>query len=88
MCEQFLEPPILTVNYVQNSNWHEAVLKHTNGIGVDFVIENGGLGTLLNSMKCARRGGIASQVGYVDQKNFDDALEILPTLIDRRFVFI
>ena len=86
ICNQFPEPLILTVNYAKSLNWHEDVLKHTNGIGVDIVLENGGPGTLLKSMKCTRRGGIISQVGYLDRKKFDDALEILPTLIDRRII--
>lgn len=86
ICEQFPEPPILTVNYAKNQNWHEDVLHHTNGVGVAIVVEIGGPGTLLKSMKCTRRGGIVSQVGYLDRKNFDDALEILPMLIDRRII--
>jgi NADPH:quinone reductase-like Zn-dependent oxidoreductase len=86
VCEQFPEPPILTVNYAKTPNWHEDVLTHTDGVGVDIALENGGPGTLLKSMKCTRRGGIVSQVGYLDRKKFDDALEILPTLIDRRII--
>ena len=86
VCEQFPEPPMLTVNYGKNLTWHEEVLKHTNGVGVDIVLENGGPGTLLRSMKCTRRGGIVSQIGYLDRENFDDALELLPTLIDRRII--
>lgn len=86
VCKQFPEPPILTVNYAKNPNWHEDVLKHTNGVGVDIVLEIGGPGTLLKSMKCTRRGGIVSQVGYLDRNKFNDALEILPTLIDRRII--
>lgn len=86
VCDQFSEPPILTVNYAKSPDWHEEVLKHTDGIGVDIVLENGGPGTLLKSMKCTRRGGIISQVGYLDRQNFNDALEILPTLIDRRII--
>lgn len=84
--ELFPEPTIVTVNYVKNPNWHEDVLKHTNGVGVDIVVEIGGPGTLLKSMKCTCRGGIISQVGYLDRKRFDDAPEILPTLIDRRII--
>lgn len=86
VCQQFPEPPILTVNYAKNPNWHEDVLKHTNGVGVDIVLEIGGPGTLLKSMKCTRRGGLVSQVGYLDRNKFDDALEIVPTLIDRRII--
>lgn len=86
VCDQFPYPSILTVNYATNADWHEDVLKHTGGIGVDLVLENGGPGTLLKSMKCTRRGGIVSQVGYLDRQKFDDALEIIPTLIDRRIL--
>lgn len=86
VCDQFPEPPILPVNYASNSEWHEEVLKHTDGVGVDIVVENGGPGTLLKSMKCTRRGGTISQVGYLDRQKFDDALEIIPTLIDRRIL--
>ncbi|KAI7212515.1 hypothetical protein KC333_g7076 [Hortaea werneckii] len=74
------------VNYSQNPDWHEEVLRHTDGEGADIVIENGGPGTLLKSMKCTRRGGIVSQVGYLDRARFDDAPEVLPLLIDRRIV--
>ncbi|KAL8669929.1 MAG: hypothetical protein Q9168_005509 [Polycauliona sp. 1 TL-2023] len=84
--EKFPEPRILTVNYARNPEWHEEVLKHTNGVGVDVVLENGGPGTLLKSMKCTRRGGTVSQIGYLDRKQFDNAQEILPTLIDRRII--
>ncbi len=86
VCEHFSEPPILTVTYAKNLNWHEEVLKYTNGVGVDTVLENGGPGTLLKSMKCTRRGGIVSQVGHLDRKRFDNSQEILPTLIDRRVI--
>ncbi|KAI4257104.1 MAG: hypothetical protein L6R42_005857 [Xanthoria sp. 1 TBL-2021] len=86
VCEQFPEPPVLTVNYAENLNWHEEVLEHTNGVGVDIILENGGPGTLLKSIKCTRRGGIVSQVGYLDRKKFDNAQEIVPTLIDRRII--
>ncbi|KAI7231036.1 hypothetical protein KC330_g6642 [Hortaea werneckii] len=77
---------LVQVNYSQNPDWHEEVLRHTDGEGVDIVVENGGPGTLRKSMKCTRRGGIVSQVGYLDRKRFDDAPEVLPLLIDRRIV--
>ena len=86
VCEQFPEPPILTVNCAKSLDWHEDVLKHTNGVGVDVVIENGGPDTLLKSMKCTRRGGIVSQVEYLDREKFGDASEDLPMLIDRRII--
>lgn len=82
--KQFPEPPIETINYAQNSAWHEEVLTLTDGVGVDLVIEVGGTSTLMKSMKCTRRGGTISQVGYLSKQAFDDAEELLPTIIDRR----
>ncbi|KAK2590178.1 hypothetical protein QQS21_012142 [Conoideocrella luteorostrata] len=84
MQEKYSSPPILTVNYRTNPDWHEEVLKLTEGVGVDIVIENGGTGSLVKSMKCTRRGGIVSQVGYLSKQNSDDLAELVPVIIDRR----
>jgi NADPH:quinone reductase-like Zn-dependent oxidoreductase len=80
---QFSTPPISTVNY-QNQNWHEEVLKLTNGVGVDVVVEVGGNGSVVQSVKCTRRGGIVSSVGYLSGNETRELKELLPTLIDRR----
>lgn len=81
--QQFTSAPILTVNY-KNPAWHKEVLRLTNGEGVDVVLENGGTGSLVQSVQCTRRGGIVSQVGYLGKQNPADLEELLPTLIDRR----
>lgn len=78
------EPPIQTINYSKNMDWREEVLRLTDGVGVDLVIEVCGASTLLKSLKCTRRGGTVSQVGYLSKQAFDDAEELLPTIIDRR----
>jgi NADPH:quinone reductase-like Zn-dependent oxidoreductase len=82
--KNFPEPPIQTINYAKKAAWHEEVLRLTDSVGVDLVIELGGTSTLLKSMKCTRRGGTISQVGYLSKQAFDDAAELLPTIIDRR----
>lgn len=82
MRKQFASPPLLTVNY-KDPNWHERVLELTDGRGVDFVLENGGTGSLVQSLKCTRRGGTISQVGYLGKQNPADLEELLPLLIDR-----
>lgn len=86
MKEKFATPPILTVNYVTNAEWHKEVLKLTGGVGVDIVVENGGTGSLVKSMKCTRRGGIVSQVGYLMKQNPMDLAELVSTIIDRRII--
>lgn len=74
-----------TVNYKTNPNWEQDVLALTRGgEGVDLVIENGGTSSLINSMKCTKRGGTISQVGYLGPQNAQDLEHMLPTLIDRK----
>lgn len=84
MVDRYPNTPILTVNYKESPNWHEDVLKLTNGVGVDLAIEVGGNQTLVKSIKCTRRGGIVSQVGYLSGKDPSLLAELLPILIDRR----
>lgn len=86
MREKFSNPPILTVNYATSPDWHDEVLKLTNEVGVDIVVENGGTGSLVKSMKCTRRGGIVSQVGYLGKQNPLDLAELVSTIIDRRVI--
>jgi len=54
-----------TVNYRSNENWDKAVLKATNQMGVDHVIETGGPGTLEKSMNCVAAGGQIAQIGVL-----------------------
>jgi NADPH:quinone reductase-like Zn-dependent oxidoreductase len=84
MRERFSSPPLLTVNYATNPNWHEEVLKLTGGDGVDLVIENGGTSSLVESLKSTRRGGTISQVGYLGKPDLNALADLLPLLIDRR----
>lgn len=81
---KYSNPPILTVNYSQTPDWDQEVLKLTHGVGVDIVVENGGTGSLVKSLKCTRRGGVVSQVGYLSKQDPNDLRELIPTIIDRR----
>lgn len=84
MKQLFPTPPISIVNYARNPEWHEEVLKFTDGIGVDLVVENGGASSLVRSMMCTRRGGIVSQVGYLGKQKPEDLKDFISTIIDRR----
>ena len=53
------------INYKKTPNWSEEVNKLTDGQGVDFVIENGGAGTIEQSINCVARGGIISVIGFL-----------------------
>lgn len=82
--KKFNNPPLLTVNYSTHPDWHEEVFKLTDGVGVDVVVEVGGSSTLIKSLKCTRRGGTVSQVGYLSKQDNQQFEGLLGILIDRR----
>lgn len=55
-----------TINYKKTPDWDQEALKITDGRGVDFIIENGGSGTIAKSIECIARGGIIAVVGFLD----------------------
>ena len=55
-----------TINYKKTPDWDQEALKITGGRGVDFLIENGGSGTIAKSIDCITRGGIIAVVGFLD----------------------
>ena len=53
------------VNYRTRADWDQAVLEHTNGTGVDLVVEVGGAGTLPRSLNAVRVGGTVALIGVL-----------------------
>ena len=53
------------INYKKTPQWSDEVNKITESQGVDFVIENGGSGTIEQSIGCVARGGIISVIGFL-----------------------
>lgn len=84
--EKYPDLPLLMVNYAKTPAWDEEVMKLTDGVGVDFVVENGGTSSLVRSARCTRRGGIVSQVGYLAKQDPKDLDGLVPIIIDRRVV--
>lgn len=67
-----------TVNYKTNPDWEQQVLDITHGEGVDFVIENGGSGTIMKSMAATKVGGQVSLIGFLGQvKEMPDVLSLV-----------
>lgn len=54
-----------TINYKSNPDWEKKVLELTNKVGVDYVVELGGAGTLPKSLKAAKLGGNVSLIGVL-----------------------
>lgn len=55
------------INYKKHPEWSKEVLRITEGKGVDFVIENGGSGTISESLNSIKMGGNVSVVGFLSQ---------------------
>jgi len=54
-----------TINYKTTPEWGQQVLKLTNRVGVDHVVEVGGAGTLEQSFQAVRVGGTISLIGIL-----------------------
>jgi NADPH:quinone reductase-like Zn-dependent oxidoreductase len=56
------------INYRENPEWQEEVMKLTDGKGVDVIFEQGGPATLAKSFNCVKWGGMISCIGYLSGK--------------------
>ncbi len=66
------------LNYKKNPDWARWVLEQTGGVGADLVVEVGGAGTVAQSLKAVRIGGVIAQIGILSQSN--EPLVISPIL--------
>jgi NADPH:quinone reductase-like Zn-dependent oxidoreductase len=55
----------VTINYTAAPEWHQKVLRHTNGEGVNVVLEVGGQGTINRSVASTGVGGSIAILGGV-----------------------
>ncbi|HTR00423.1 MAG TPA: NAD(P)-dependent alcohol dehydrogenase [Candidatus Acidoferrum sp.] len=53
------------INYKQHPEWHTEVMRQTNGVGADCVVEVGGAGTLKQSMLSLAYGGKIGLIGVL-----------------------
>lgn len=51
------------IDYVGDPQWGKSARKLTDGVGVDHVVELGGAGTLDQSLRAIRPGGVISLIG-------------------------
>jgi NADPH:quinone reductase-like Zn-dependent oxidoreductase len=66
------------VNYKQNPDWANWVIEQTHGEGADLVVEVGGSGTFVPSLKAVRVGGTVAQIGVLSQAH--EPLNVVPIL--------
>ncbi|KAF2665134.1 NAD-P-binding protein [Microthyrium microscopicum] len=70
-----------TINYKTHPDWAAEVLRITDGRGVDHVIENGGLGTVEQSLECVKESGIISLIGFLSNEGKSQPDMLMPALI-------
>ncbi|KAH7107335.1 NAD(P)-binding protein [Auriculariales sp. MPI-PUGE-AT-0066] len=58
-----------TINYKTHPDWHERVLKLTNGRGAEHVLDVVGGASLSRSLKALTYGGSVSVIGFLDSIN-------------------
>jgi len=66
------------INYNEKPEWADEVLRLTHGRGVDLVVDVGGAGTVEQSIKCVRDGGMISLVGFLTEST---KLDLVPSLL-------
>src|SRR5881396_1658998 len=77
-----------TINYQETPAWDKAVLRLTNGLGVDHVIEVGGAGTLAKSVNAARIDGFVSLIGVLASGAGLDPVRVLMKGLRLQGIFV
>jgi NADPH:quinone reductase-like Zn-dependent oxidoreductase len=67
-------------NYRVRPEWSKWAMETTEGVGVGRIIEVGGAGTLGQSLRAARVGGMIAQIGVLSGGSVTDALALTPIL--------
>ena len=61
-----------TINYRKNPDWADEALRLTNGKGVDLVLDVAGAGTIKQSLKATRVGGVVAVCGILTPSQSED----------------
>jgi NADPH:quinone reductase-like Zn-dependent oxidoreductase len=67
-------------NYRERPEWWKWILEMTDGVGTDRIIEVGGAGTLGQSLRAARVGGLIAQIGVLAGGSTSEPLTLTPIL--------
>ena len=77
-----------TINYKTTPDWDREVLRLTNGLGVDQVVEVGGAGTLPRSINATRIEGLISLIGVLARGEGVDPMKILMKSLDVKGILV
>ncbi|KAL6810277.1 NAD(P)-binding protein [Trichoderma sp. SZMC 28015] len=65
-----------TINYKVHPEWAQEVQNITQGNGVDYIFENGGSGTIKQSIDCIAFGGVISIIGFLSAAKQEDMPDV------------
>jgi NADPH:quinone reductase-like Zn-dependent oxidoreductase len=77
-----------TINYKKTPDWDKEVLRLTAGLGVDHVVEVGGVGTLPKSVNAVRLGGLVSLIGVLASGSGFDPIKVLMKGLRLQGIFV
>ncbi|KAG8777490.1 hypothetical protein FRC12_000357 [Ceratobasidium sp. 428] len=69
------------INYRENPEWSEKVKELTGGEGVERVLDVGGQGTLIQSIKSIKREGVVNVIGFLGQGDSSETLNDLAVML-------
>ncbi|WQF76723.1 Putative GroES-like superfamily, alcohol dehydrogenase-like, NAD(P)-binding domain superfamily [Colletotrichum destructivum] len=64
------------INYKTTPDWSQEVLKITKGQGADFIFENGGAGTIAQSINAVAYGGSIAVIGFLSSCSHDQMPDV------------
>ncbi|KAM5353728.1 hypothetical protein ACJ41O_000378 [Fusarium nematophilum] len=64
------------INYRTTPDWSQEVLRITNGRGADFIFENGGAGTIKQSINAVAYGGSIAVIGFLSSCPQDEMPDV------------
>jgi NADPH:quinone reductase-like Zn-dependent oxidoreductase len=77
-----------TIHYKNTPDWDKEVLRLTNRLGVDHVVEVGGAGTLARSVNSVRVGGHVSVIGVLASGNDFNPVSVLMRSVRMQGIFV
>jgi NADPH:quinone reductase-like Zn-dependent oxidoreductase len=77
-----------TINYRTTPEWDKEVLRLTNRLGVDHVIEVGGTGTLSRSLNAVRVGGQVDLIGVLTSGGDFNPISVLMKGVRLQGIFV
>ncbi|KAI9992802.1 hypothetical protein PInf_014692 [Phytophthora infestans] len=69
------------INYKTHPDWATVANQITSGRGADFVLENGGSGTITQSIEAIAAGGIISVIGFLSPVKQEDMPDLTVLLL-------